>query len=123
MITLVNLSQASAQDVFDQVTKHLLDQKMVSKPYFGDDVSLSDGCLYRGPRGLKCAAGCLIADNEYKPEFEGKTWDELVELKMVPDGYENLIRDLQYVHDNYHVNSWYAALKEVAYAYQLEFHF
>ena len=27
-------------------------------------------CVYRGPNGMKCAAGHLIPDNLYKPEFE-----------------------------------------------------
>lgn len=29
------------------------------------------GCLYRGPNGMKCAAGHLIPDEKYKPKIEG----------------------------------------------------
>lgn len=28
-------------------------------------------CLYRGPNGTKCAIGMLIADEDYRPVFEG----------------------------------------------------
>lgn len=30
-------------------------------------------CLYRGPNNTKCAAGQIIPDSEYKPEFEKNT--------------------------------------------------
>ncbi|MFA9261743.1 MAG: hypothetical protein ACEQSB_00085 [Undibacterium sp.] len=30
------------------------------------------GCQYRGPNGLKCAAGMLIADRDYILEIEGE---------------------------------------------------
>jgi hypothetical protein len=31
-------------------------------------------CQYRGPDGKKCAIGLLIADYDYKPEFEGSVY-------------------------------------------------
>ena len=31
----------------------------------------SEGCLYRGPNGTKCAVGALIPDELYKEEIEG----------------------------------------------------
>ena len=55
-INLSNLAQASTQEVFDFVAIHLLTQNEKS----GDD----QVCYYRSPTGLKCAAGCLIADDE-----------------------------------------------------------
>ena len=61
MITLKTLPQATAQEVFDQVTQHLLKQGKAARSGTG-------ACRYRvETRGeiLKCAAGCLIADDEY----------------------------------------------------------
>ena len=66
-ITLKTLEQATAQEVFDQVAEHMLTQYELSM--------LNDTCVYRGYSGLKCAAGCLIGDDEYNNELmEGFTW-------------------------------------------------
>ncbi len=54
-ITLATLPEATAQEVYSQVRKHLLTQKMKS-------IEEGKGCVYRGPDGLMCAAGCLISD-------------------------------------------------------------
>lgn len=64
-ITLKNLHEATEQQVFDQVAGHLLTQK---------EVLPSPACFYRGPNGLKCAAGCLIANDEYMPEEFNLEW-------------------------------------------------
>ena len=74
MITLKTLPQATAQEVFDQVAKHLLTQmkKSVAKRAAESASDSKDYCMYRGFDGTKCAAGCLISDDEYKPEFEQK---------------------------------------------------
>ena len=40
----------------------------------------SDDCVYKGPKGQKCAVGCLIPDNLYSPEFEGNTLGTLLVL-------------------------------------------
>ncbi|MDO5609506.1 MAG: hypothetical protein Q4G62_01760, partial [Pseudomonadota bacterium] len=61
MITLKTLSSASAQAAADQIVQHLLTQNERSILDFADPGL----CAYRGMRGLKCAAGCLIADDEY----------------------------------------------------------
>ena len=68
MITLKTLPQATAQDVFDHVTQHLLKQGKRS-------VSSTGACQYRTEQAegvLKCAAGCLITDDEYNSKFEGE---------------------------------------------------
>ena len=60
MITLKTLPQATAQEVFDQITQHLLQQGKAAK-------SVTGACRYRIETAegiLKCAAGCLIADDE-----------------------------------------------------------
>jgi hypothetical protein len=61
-------------------------------------------CVYRGPNGLKCAAGHFIADNEYKPMMEGKSVNRLAASNMLPAGHVLLVHrqlavDLQRSHD------------------------
>lgn len=76
MITLATLPSATEKEVFDQVSDHLLSQKIRS---------MKDGvCLYRMSDGRKCAAGCLISDDEYNEEIEGKSWYDLVRSGIVP---------------------------------------
>lgn len=93
-ITLANLAEATEQQIFDQVAAHLLKQGVRS-------VDTSAQCLYRGPNGLMCAAGCLIADEEYKPRFdELGSWGMLIENGHVTAKHEYFIMQLQRLHDN-----------------------
>lgn len=98
MITLKTLPQATAQEVFDQVINHLAHQKVRS---IEEDYGLT--CRYRYEKSdgtvLKCAAGCLIDDDEYYSHFERKSWIVLIERKMVPEDHQHLIADLQKAHD------------------------
>ncbi len=100
MITLATLSQATAQEVFDQVSTHLLKQRRRSLLISGSV------CAYRGHSGLKCAAGCLISDEEYTLGLERYTWDELAFKKEVPTQHLELIRGLQVIHDHYPAIWW-----------------
>mgnify|MGYP003406154580 CR=1 FL=1 len=109
MITLKTLSQATAQEVFDQVARHLLTQgkKSISEN--------NQYCMYRGFNGTKCAAGCLIADDEYRSEFEIKTWAELVMGGyVVSKNHYVLIMKLQSVHDEYNIEDWKSILNRLA---------
>lgn len=92
MITLATLSSATEQEVFDQVVNHLKKQKVRCV----DDHQF---CSYRDSKGLKCAAGCLIGDDEYIPEFEKHSWHILVTDGKVPACHAGLIAELQTVHD------------------------
>jgi len=83
--------------------------------------SEEDICLYRGPRGLKCAAGCLIGDDEYEPEFEGKGWFTLVGEGKIPKEHSKLIRLLQEVHDSMFPEDWGEGLKLVAEKFNLKY--
>lgn len=115
MITLATLPNATAQQVFDQVAGHLLTQLQASVTH--------EGCAYRGEEGLKCAAGCLIADEEYNDLFEHIDWGELVHQNLVPGDHSHLIMDLQCVHDSYIVDDWYDQLMAVAMNHRLLFSF
>lgn len=117
MVTLKTLPQATEQEVFDQVKDHLLKQGKRSLR-----VSQYNGvqCLYRGPDGLKCAAGCLIADSEYRPTFEGLGWKTL----SITEGVENhaeLINALQSIHDTIEPEHWAENLKAFANNWKLKY--
>lgn len=114
MITLKTLCQATEQEVFDQVAKHLLQQNQASKRR-GD-------CSYRAYLDndvvLKCAAGCLIADDEYLPVMDtassGTSWDSLIQDDLVPSCHAELIMALQNLHDTVEPHRWSRALESLA---------
>jgi hypothetical protein len=131
MITLKTLADATEQEVFDQVANHLLTQMKKSgeyRNYYDSSEYVTYdyvNCLYRSSDGLKCAAGCLIADDEYKPEFEQKSWRSLREEfpQMITMKHMDLIRQLQNIHDNLVIDDWKAALIEFSTANNLEWNF
>lgn len=108
MITLVTLPQATEQEVFDQVVIHLFTQK--TKSVDGNN----ETCVYRTPDGKKCAAGCLISDEEYDSDIEGEAWTKLVEKGFAPNAHVKLISALQRVHDHFTPHEWYQALHIIA---------
>lgn len=111
MITLKTLPKATAQEVFDQVTRHLLTQmkRAVSSELIG-----GNGCMYR-LGNLKCAAGCLIGDDEYNEALmEHHDWSSLLSRKLVPRAHFDLILELQQIHDGYLPLTWRAQLKCLA---------
>ena len=101
MITLATLPNATAQEVFDQVATHLLTQNERA-------MSPENTCAYHAPDGKKCAAGCLISDEEYDTHFEGSNWLALLDYypNSIPDAHAELIIDLQHIHDTLHPNHW-----------------
>lgn len=117
MITLKTLPRANKQQIFDQVAKHMLTQMKKSTM---TDENGAKFCMYKGPEGLSCAAGCLIADDEYDPEFENKTWHSLADCRNVPRRNSELIGLLQRIHDNNEPVEWEGLLRELAKNYKLE---
>jgi hypothetical protein len=113
MITLKTLPQATAQEVFDQVANHLLIQRAVCIGHDGN-------CMYHLD-GMRCAAGCLISEDEYKTQFENSIWYKLVTSGLVSDNHEKLIAELQSIHDNIGVSQWKEYLKDIADRYSLTF--
>lgn len=113
-ITLKTLAQATEQEVFDQVVQHLREQGLQSKN--------ENGCAYRGDGGLMCAAGCLIADDEYTSYMDNNdddsTWTQLVIDHVVPEEHSELIQRLQEVHDG-NVDKWESGLEKVALSHNL----
>lgn len=106
MITLKTLPQATEQEVFDQIAVHLLTQNRKS--------SDRHQCMYKSKDGLKCAAGCLISDEEYMEFFERKEWRSLANDTYVPSNHIGLIANLQVIHDSYEECEWKNRLIDIA---------
>lgn len=109
------------QEIFDKVYRHLLTQNEQS---YSDDIDL---CLYRGPRGMSCAVGCLIPDEFYISQIEGMTIGSLNKSLLVEiltecgigtDSYD-LLERLQTIHDQAAINRWGEALRDVAATFNL----
>lgn len=112
------------QEVFEKVAKHLLKQNAKARAIVHDtdpDAIYNDipGCAYRGDNGTKCAVGCLIPDELYKPDFENisvrwlghntnndneKSLRETLELLDLADFA--FLGDLQDIHDGKPVDQW-----------------
>lgn len=127
MITLATLPQATAQQVFDQVATHLLTQKKKSRVIHRDNGKLrfpkGDSCVYRTPEGLKCAAGCLISDEEYLTLIgESRNsipWRSLIARGVAPEEHSGLITALQKCHDHNTIENWHKHLVDIARAFNL----
>ena len=113
-ITLKTLTQATEQEVFDQVVTHLLTQRERSVSIFS-----TSSCAYRGQNGLKCAAGCLISDDEYSSDMEGYSWINLLDEKRVPKNHYALITRLQHIHDGTLPENWKRELEVLATEFKL----
>jgi len=114
IITLKNLEEATKEQVFNQVAKHLLQQQKKSLSKDGST------CFYRGADGLKCAAGSLIGDEEYDKVMEGKSWVGLVSEGLVPSKHVDLIIYLQGLHDDDNVEGWKNGLAKVAKEFEIK---
>jgi len=108
------------QEVFDKVATHLLTQMVRSAD--------EDGCLYRGPNGLKCAIGCLIPDDKYDSGMEGLAAVSILVDKALPisipdeeafNSWSEYLRVFQQIHDHFHPAYWFSDLEELALIYQL----
>lgn len=111
MITLKTLDQHTAQEIFDQVAKHLLTQNAVS-------VDAEEwNCLYRTSNGLKCAVGCLIADEEYDIKMENRSVGCLIYCDV--SKHLQLLKDLQEVHDHFETTLWKTELFTVTQRHNL----
>lgn len=113
------------QEIFDTVANHLRKQ---GRP------AMSEGnCVYRGPDGTKCAIGCLIPDELYEEDMEGRgvlaliTPDEYETKFVLPDFFNDenvrLMMDLQTVHDSWarYQTGLEDGLRSVAKHYELEY--
>lgn len=102
------------QEIFDRVAAHLLNQgrRSVRTDEFY-------GCAYRGRDGLRCAAGALIPDDEYNPDFEGEPVTRrriLLAIGVSPNDGDavTLLARLQDMHDEKMPSRWESELEELA---------
>lgn len=125
-ITLANLAEKTEQEVFDYISNHLLTQMQISR--LDENLSYQMGfqdqlCAYRGVNGLKCAAGCIISDEEYKEEFEAKSWEHLEKEGKVTSIHSYLITRLQRIHNTVSEEYWESELKDLAKEIDLIFNY
>jgi len=115
------------QKTFNTIARHLLAQKRKSMTPMED-------CRYRmelrSDKVLKCAIGCLIPDDKYRPSLEGKavTNPEVRlaiprEHRWVPtdpkSDQRQMMLALQQLHDLKHPGTWTLGLALVAKAFGL----
>ena len=124
----VRKNSLTAQEIFDQVVNHLRKQGCKSRRLNPDWISGSD-CLYRGPNGTKCAAGCLIRDEEYHPSMEGMsigwiigfTQNSPFSLRERLGAHISLITSLQIIHDKHEVVYWEDRFESLAIKFSLKY--
>lgn len=96
---IMSFAHLTPQEVFDKVGVHLLQQgKQCKNGHNGD-------CLYRGQKGMSCAAGVLIADDEYNEGLENRGWLDIIAAGQATTAHARLIMELQTIHDNLHGNA------------------
>lgn len=121
MITLKTLAEATEQEVFNQIATGLMEQ--------GKKSLVNGRCCYRSDDGSKCAAGMLIADDEYKPVFDKRgtrgemissDWEEIVLKGYAPKVHSDLITQLQSIHDSFEPSEWKERLQDYARIWRLK---
>lgn len=102
-ITLSTINQFTKLEIIAFVREKLLTQNMQSVKYSGARAK----CLYRGPNGLKCAVGHLIADDEYGAFMEACTINASCFDKFeISHDRRRLLTRLQDIHDSRDPGHW-----------------
>jgi hypothetical protein len=87
------------QEMFTKAWLGLAGQNWEQSVLFGE-------CMYRGPGGLKCAAGHLIPDEKYRSEMEYVSIPSLLEKypfllgKLLDDDHKEFLWQMQKAHDS-----------------------
>lgn len=92
------INSYTKQEAFDTMVAHLRRQ---GKPSVLTGGSSRIYCAYRGADGSKCAVGCLIPDDDYKPSFERLTIVGFGQLRLdLTNVQVNFLSDAQHsLHD------------------------
>ena len=95
------------QEIYNIVAKHLLTQN--------ERAVDSDGIKYKCSDGRMCAIGVLIPEEKYDPDIEGMSIDYIID-ELMPDLFihDDLLRDLQDIHDQSNEMFWRSDLSELA---------
>jgi hypothetical protein len=107
----------TAREIFETVREHLLTQGERSIERVKQNRGYINQCRYRTSDGLKCAIGCLIPDEVYREELEGRGLHDLIrhykDLKfLLPSDIEEyekgvrLLDRLQCIHDCVEPEAW-----------------
>lgn len=112
-ITLSIINQFTKLEIVRFVKEKLLAQNVRS---VSDD---DDTCMYRGPKGRKCAVGHLISDDEYDEEMESSLIGShrFGKFKISPDR-RALLAQLQDIHDTHSPENWAEDFAEFEAAYK-----
>jgi len=115
-LTLTQETRAdlTPSQIIDLVIEHATTQNVRSTEKYG-------GCLYRGPNNTKCFVGLFILDEEYHPDMERLSVNNLADSlvkseKENPSLFSftninrNLLYQLQYIHDQIHPRDWLTQL-------------
>jgi hypothetical protein len=106
------------QDLFNKAARHLLRQ---NQQCLDED----DGCVYRGPDGMKCAIGALFPNAVYEKGMEMTSVSQLIndfpKVRKYLGGVRNaeFLQRLQDVHDDNNPEEWPERLVEVASEFNL----
>ncbi len=126
MITLDSLDLTSEQEVFNYVANHLLTQGKQAKIKHPNAGFANDVCAYRSGE-LKCAAGCLIRDDEYQLSMENKGIGSVVDEYAHLPGIARvgpilrLLTNLQSIHDRNDPAQWPERLQLLATRFGLDY--
>ncbi len=115
----------NSQEAFNKVwerAKKLVKSRRKGVNSFGDEATF---CCYRNPDGNKCFVGELIPDELYKPSMERKSilmvMGDFPEIKtLFKDVNQDLLQDLQSVHDSDVISDWKEKLRWFGLHYKLE---
>lgn len=106
------------QELFNRVKTHLLNQG--AKAETDESTHGIKMCQYHAESGLKCAVGCLITDEVYRPSMEGldltdrELWDALLDSGIDMGGKTlSILGMLQNVHDSNYPSDWSRAIDTV----------
>ena len=108
------------KELFNRVKTHLLNQGAKAETDESTHVQRITMCQYHAESGLKCAVGCLITDEVYRPSLEGvdltdrELWDALLDSGIDMGGKTlSILQMLQNVHDSNEPSDWSRAIDTV----------
>ncbi len=105
----------------DKLFCHIADAMLRQGRQSVDDNGM---CVYRGPGGLRCAVGHLIADEEYSLAMEGLSVEALAKRSLPPKRlmpYESMLCRLQNIHDLYDVDTFGWMLEKLAFELGIDY--
>lgn len=118
-MNLTTINNYSLQEIFDFVSNHLLTQ---NERCVNENIAETFSCNYKSEKGLKCAVGCLMSDEEYDVKLEGYgVKDDKFDKFNISEDRKDLLSTLQIIHDTTIPDSWKTELEMFAKNLHLEF--